>query len=243
MRYLRFLLVVALAVGVSGPVSEARAGDAKPLTVVELFTSQGCSSCPPADRLLGELATRPDVLALSIHVDYWDYIGWKDPFARPSNSDRQRDYAAQFSLRYVYTPQMVVDGAFQGVGSNTGEVKGLITRAQGHPRVTPRLERKGAGLELSLPESRLSQPVEIVAVYFDRSHETKIKRGENSGRNLTYSNVLRKIVPLALWKGDAKRMAVAAPKGGDQGELCAVILQRKSDRRIIGAARLETTGS
>jgi len=234
---------MAFAAGVLGWLSGAQAGDAKPLTVVELFTSEGCSSCPPADRLLGQLATRPDVLALSIHVDYWDYIGWKDPFAKPAYSDRQRDYAAQFSLRYVYTPQMVIDGAYQAVGSNAGEVTGMIERAKDAPRVDVRLERKGGGIEVSLPESKLSHPVEVVAVYFDNGHEVQVKRGENSGRKLAHRNVLRKIVPLAIWNGDAKRLAIAAPTGGDDGESCAVILQRKSDRRIIGAARLETTGS
>jgi len=119
-------IILAFLAGVLGALP-ARAAEA-PLVVVELFTSQGCSSCPPADSYLGELARRPDVLALAFHVDYWNYIGWTDPFASKLASQRQREYAKHLNLRYVYTPQMVVNGASEGVGSERGVISMLITR-------------------------------------------------------------------------------------------------------------------
>src|SRR6059036_991639 len=99
-----------------------RAADNRPPVVVELFTSEGCSSCPPADAFLGELAQRPDIVALAFHVDYWDYIGWKDPYASPLTTQRQHDYAAALHLHMVYTPQMVVDGRADVVGSERSDV-------------------------------------------------------------------------------------------------------------------------
>src|SRR5690242_20233995 len=108
----------------------AMAGERAVPVVVELFTSQGCNSCPPADAYLGELAKRPDVLALSLHVDYWDYIGWKDPFAHHAFTLRQREYSRALSQRYVYTPQMVINGDLQGVGSERRTIEALIARAE-----------------------------------------------------------------------------------------------------------------
>lgn len=218
----------------------APAGE-KGLTVVELFTSQGCSSCPPADKLLGELSERDDVLALSEHVDYWDYIGWKDTFALPANGARQRGYAAQFQLRYVYTPQMVVGGAYQAVGSNRAEIEDMIRKAQAAPRVDIALKRTAEGAEVVLPAHAVDDTVEVVAVFYDRAHATKIKRGENRGNTLTYRNVVRKMMPVALWRGEARRIPIALPKS--LGEVCAVLLQTKATRRIIGAARIALSGT
>src|SRR5690606_23996855 len=122
MRSLMTALFLCAAIGA------AQAAD-RPV-VVELFTSQGCSSCPPADRFLGELAARPGVIALGLHVDYWDYIGWKDPYARRAHTERQRDYSRTLNQRYVYTPQMVINGAFQAIGSDRAAVDGLIEEAR-----------------------------------------------------------------------------------------------------------------
>src|SRR4051812_38711022 len=119
---------VLVAAGMGGG-GIAAAGERAVPVVVELFTSQGCNSCPPADAFLAELAKRPDVLALSLHVDYWDYIGWKDPFAQHAFTVRQRDYSRALSQRYVYTPQMVINGELQGVGSERRTIEALIARA------------------------------------------------------------------------------------------------------------------
>src|SRR5690348_14071546 len=120
-------IILAFLAGILGAVP-AQAAET-PLVVVELFTSQGCSSCPPADSYLGELARRPDVLGLAFHVDYWNYIGWTDPFASKLASQRQRDYAKHLNLRYVYTPQMVINGATEGVGSERSTIGMLIKAA------------------------------------------------------------------------------------------------------------------
>lgn len=209
----------------------------RPLTLVELYTSQGCSSCPPADAVLGELSKRDDVLALSIHVDYWDYIGWKDPFAAAKHGDRQRDYASRFSLRYVYTPQMVVHGAFQAVGSDRGEIEGMIDKARALPRVAPSLTRTPEGIEVALPETQLESAVEVISVFYDRREETKVRSGENRGKTLVYHNVVKDLTPVALWRGAAKTIAISKNAAG--GEVFAVILQLKDSRRVIGVARLD----
>ncbi|MEE8505172.1 MAG: DUF1223 domain-containing protein, partial [Kiloniellales bacterium] len=163
----------------------------RPAVVVELFTSQGCSSCPPADALLGELAGRPDVIALSLHVDYWDYIGWKDPFGSPMNTARQRRYVEELGLRYVYTPQMIIDGRINAVGSRRDEVLDAIERA-GRERAgfDIRFVESGGG-KVVIPAGHAPENGATVwlAVY-DRSHETEIKRGENAGRKLRNTNVV-----------------------------------------------------
>src|SRR5262245_56361084 len=131
-RGLTMLLAAVLAAGV-GAVG-ALAQDKAPV-VVELFTSEGCSSCPPADAFLGELAQRPDVVPLAFHVDYWDYIGWKDPYANPAFTQRQHDYKAALGLHMVYTPQMIVDGRTDVVGSERGSVEAAIGKAGVGPKL------------------------------------------------------------------------------------------------------------
>ena len=237
------LFAFSLAVGAIAISAGKASADDKPLTVVELFTSQGCSSCPPADRLLGALSERDDLLTLSVHVDYWDYIGWKDAFASPANGTRQRGYASKFQLRYVYTPQMVVDGAYQAVGSNASEIDGFIKKAMAAAHVAVALKRTPDGAEVTLPASKLDGPAEIVAVYFDRKHDIKVKRGENGGQTLSYHNVVRKMAPVAVWQGEAKTIPIALPKGKGAGEACAVIVQMQATRRIVGAAKLPLAGS
>jgi hypothetical protein len=232
---------VILTLAMSAFFSGAAVAQDRPLTVVELFTSQGCSSCPPADSLLGELAKREDVLALSIHVDYWDYIGWKDPFAAAAHGVRQKDYAAQFALRYVYTPQMVIHGAYQSVGSKRSEVFEHIEKAQRLPRVGISLNRTAKGVELVLPKAEIDEGVEVISVFYDRQHETKIRRGENSGQSLAYHNVVRDMGSMGRWRGEAARMIV--PMAKTEADVCAVLLQSKKTGRIIGAARIDLTPS
>jgi hypothetical protein len=128
----RLLLVLALAMALGAPDDAVAAVDGAPPVVVELFTSQGCSSCPPADAILAELAERSDLVALSLHVDYWDYIGWKDPFGSPLHTTRQKNYASELGLRYVFTPQIVVDGAASVVGSDRGTGAGHRTGQEPH---------------------------------------------------------------------------------------------------------------
>ncbi len=215
----------------------------KPLTVVELFTSQGCSSCPPADAFLGELADRDGVLALSFHVDYWDYIGWKDPFASARHTRRQRDYARAFRLRYVYTPQMVIQGTVQATGSDRAAVEAAIDRGRQVGRIPVTLGRDAGGKVIaSIPQAETEEELAVWAVVYDRRHVTAVKRGENRGRTITNRNVVRGLRRIATWRGAALQVPVAVSDMAAAGDACAVVLQSTRTGRIFGAARLALDG-
>ncbi|HJQ56260.1 MAG TPA: DUF1223 domain-containing protein [Vineibacter sp.] len=212
-----------------------------PPTVVELFTSQGCSSCPPSDRHLGELAKRSDILPLSLHVDYWDYIGWKDPFASLVFTERQRAYARALKQRYVYTPEMVVGGLAHDPGSDPAKIARMLRQASSHPgpRVLPALVRAaGNGVAVSLPETRISEECDVWLVTFDHQHKTVVARGENKGATLINHNVVRSLEKLATWKGEAASWTVPGERIA-RGEAVAVIVQHAAQGPVIGAARLD----
>ena len=252
-------LVAGLALWASGSTPGSRASaagkDSAPLqlvaspgegrpVVVELFTSQGCSSCPPADALLDELARQPGVLALSFHVDYWDYIGWKDPFAAAQYTERQRDYAAKLGLRYVYTPQMVIDGRHDAVGSNRGEVTRAIQQsAKTAPAVTVSLDATEGGRATLSAGQAPSGGATVWLVTFDDGHDTPVARGENRGRDLHNSNVVRELRALGSWTGEARTFPLdfqAARAEGRGG--CAVIVQQGRGGPVLGAAVFDLDG-
>jgi hypothetical protein len=199
-------------------------------TVVELFTSQGCSSCPPADAFLTDLAKRPDVLPLAFHVTYWDYLGWNDPYSLAQATTRQRDYARDLGEDGVYTPQMVVDGTTGFVGSNRSEGLKAIAGAA-HKSVPVSIMRDGQTLLIKVGAG--AGKARVMLVGFDPTHETHIGRGENGGRTLTESNIVRSLTGIADWSGSA----VELRQSTTAGEGFAVLLQT-ADGRIIGAARL-----
>jgi hypothetical protein len=214
------------------------ARDDAPPVVVELFTSQGCSSCPPADNFLGELAQRSDVLALAFHVDYWNYIGWTDPFASKVATQRQRDYSQRLALRYVYTPQMVINGVAEGVGSEPDAIIPLITAAAADPapRVVTTLARSGDGrLTVHIDAGSTSEPASIWLVGFDRADTTSVLHGENEGRTLTDYHVVRSFREIGTWTGAAVDLDVAAKTVSGDGSV-AVLVQLHGTGRIIGAA-------
>lgn len=221
----------------------AAAGDTRPV-VVELFTSQGCSSCPPADALLTELAGKPDVLALSFHVDYWDYIGWKDPFAAAQYTERQRDYAAALGLRYVYTPQMVIDGRHNVVGSKRREVLQAVEQAAvATPVVEVTLEPVDGGRALLSSGTPPEKEATVWLVTFDDGHDTAVERGENSGRALHNSNVVREMTALGTWSGTAKTFPLDFAKARAEGRGgCAVLVQQGRGGPIVGAAVYDLDG-
>ncbi|MBM2577894.1 DUF1223 domain-containing protein [Jannaschia sp. Os4] len=176
--------------------------------VVELFTSQGCSSCPPADALMGEIADRDDVVALAFHVDYWDWIGWADTFADPAFSDRQRAYAAAFDSNMVFTPQFVIGGSDTVAGPDG---MGLADTIVAHSGATPDL--------LSAEGDRLTvQPAEgggRLTLYEVRpSAEVAILHGENAGRDMTYHRIVRGIVDLGAWDGEGGTMDLPPARDG-----------------------------
>jgi hypothetical protein len=211
------------------------------LTVVELFTSQGCPACPRADKLLGELAGRADILALSFHVDYWDYYGWADPFASEVYSQRQQRYLNQRGLPYVYTPQIVVDGRWQASGNKPAEVLENIGTARGEPagRVSVRLERiSDEQIRIRIPETdaRYRGEADIMLVRFDEKHVTEVTRGENRGKTIVNHHVVRLIRPVARWNGEAVDVVVSLQElDGADPAYCAILVQEHGQGRILGA--------
>lgn len=208
--------------------------------VLELFTSQGCSSCPPADALLSELADQPGVIALSYHVDYWDYIGWKDPFSSAVSTTRQRAYGKELALRYVYTPQIVIDGRRELVGSRRGEVlveieeaakagKAVTLEISGDVENAPTINFSGA-----LP---LGGTATLWVAIFDEQHETEIQRGENQGLFMINKHVVREFEQAALWNGvDASLSFNFKDLDITPGDGYALILQNGLGGVVLGAA-------
>ena len=217
----------AAAAWAAGPGAPVRADGHRSPVVVELFTSEGCNSCPPADAYLGELAKRPGVLALSWHIDYWDYIGWKDPFAQHEFTLRQRAYEHALAQPYIYTPQMVINGHLQGIGSERDEIERLIAEARqeqaaqaaGAPRVTVH------GDEVHV-EGGANQPSVVWAAWFDTQHWTPVAQGENAGRRLGEFNVVRKWSQLGRYNG--KPVTLKLGMAADDKSGCAIVVQRQT---------------
>jgi len=233
-RHVLYSLLAGWVV-LSAPV-DARAAD-RPV-VVELFTSQGCPSCPPADGFFEQLAARDDVLALSLHVDYWDYIGWEDTFGSPAHTARQRGYAAAAGQKMVYTPQMVVNGEDLVVGSRYRDVTDLIDkhRAARDEGITVELRREGGQVRL---EARSDTPREMpLLVQFARympEGTVDIARGENAGRTITYINVVTDLVEVAEWD---TLSPLTLEVGWPEGAPLAVLLQYPDHGTIEAVARL-----
>lgn len=210
---------------------------AKPPVVVELFTAQGCSSCGKANQLAADLAQRDGVLALTYSVDYWDYLGWKDTFARPAFAERQRAYVKKFALRDVPTPQMVVAGRVQASGAKAEAVEDLIKTAAKAPSNPPDMEFVGKTRVAvgSGPAPRGGG--EVWLVRFDpREQEIAVKRGDNRGQTLVHRNVVRELVRLGPWAGRPKLYRL--PPVTDDALETVVIVQGAKGGRIIGV--LET---
>ncbi len=217
------LLAIAPAVG----------GEQRPV-LVELFTSQGCSSCPPADDYLSDLATRPGVVALAFHVDYWDRLGWRDPYSLRAATERQRAYASARFLGSVYTPEMVIDGGPEAVGHDREQIERLIAHERAKPlAVVPVVMATADGWAIELPASAVAAGATVELVTFDRRHETRVARGENAGRLATDSNVVRSVKAIATWHGNAVRLAVG--RSPDNGER-AVVIVRDGGGAVIGLA-------
>ncbi|MBI0329293.1 DUF1223 domain-containing protein [Burkholderia plantarii] len=212
--------------------SQAMAAAPRPV-VVELFTSQGCSSCPPADRFLSELGdTRADVLPLAFHVTYWNQLGWKDPYSFDGATQRQARYGERFRDG-SYTPEMVVDGAAAVVGSDRGAAEAAIDRAKraGVTAAAVSASRGGDAVAVSIGAG--AGQARVLLVGYDARRATPVGRGENAGRTLIESNIVRGVMPIGEWNGAALTLH-AAPV---EGERLAVLLEAP-DGRIVGAARV-----
>jgi hypothetical protein len=201
--------------------------------VVELFTSQGCSSCPPANAYLNELSKgRRDVLALAFHVTYWDRLGWRDPFSMEAATDRQAVYGRRFGDG-SYTPEIVVDGAASAVGSDRSQVGSAIENAKRQGQTAAAVNVTRNGDQVSVEVGAGSGQGRVLLIGFDHEHTTAIHRGENSGRTLIEANVVRSFRIVGQWSGAALRLNERFPEGQD----VAVVLEAP-DGRVIGASRL-----
>ena len=207
-------------------------------TVVELYTSQGCSSCPPADAYLTKLAQEPGVIALALHVDYWDYIGWKDVFANPKFTDRQRAYARAAGGTSIYTPQMIVAGTDRAVGSDSDAVSGMIRRHQSaQSMVVLQLMRQGGQVQVrASARVALDRPLIVQLVRYRPLAKVAILHGENAGQTIEYSNIVTSWARIGEWSGASDLdMAVAVP--GD--DVVVVILQADGPGMIYAASVLK----
>jgi hypothetical protein len=239
-HFLAALALVALLAAGLGLTPTAHADQR--LTVVELFTSQGCPACPAADELLADLADQPGILALSFHVDYWDYIGWADPFANEVFSQRQQHYLEQLKLPYVYTPQMVVDGKLHASGNRPKQVMSNIGSArdfkQGRVAIAiTRISDDQVRIQIPGSDALYRGEADIMLVRFDEKHVTEVTRGENRGKTLTNLNVVRLLRPVADWNGEAVDMVMRLQEiGGAEPAYCAIFVQERDQGRILGAA-------
>lgn len=203
-----------------------------PVQVVELYTSQGCSSCPPADAAVAQLSARPGILALSFGVTYWDELGWKDTFAQKKFTDRQWDYARGLRHTNVATPQVVVNGRLDVVGQSVSEIDGALKRAAltaGGPEVT----LHGASLAIAGAAPRRAADVWLVR-YDPNTVQVSIRRGENGGKTLPIKNVVRELTRLGDWNGGARTYAVPA---GPPGLKTAILVQAGPGGPILAAAK------
>jgi hypothetical protein len=248
------LSLVALALSlVCGQAVAAEAGLSveTPAGVVELFTSQGCNSCPPADRFFTELAGKDDIVALAYHVDYWDYLGWHDTLSSKDNTERQYAYMRAFGGRSIYTPQAVINGRAHVNGANRAAVTGALTmlKSSGNGMLVPiRVAREGDGVVIETgdadPGADLPDSAHVILAYFEPPQTVEIGRGRNRGRQMTYWNAVSSIQTAGMWHGKAQRYELPASEVMKKGG-CAVLLQSGArdglPGPIIGAAFVNRT--
>lgn len=253
---MRFLALAALTAGMAGFASlgtaqgpmagtAAAASATQPKAVVELFTSQGCSSCPAADALFEHYADREDIVALSLSVDYWDYLGWKDTLASPKFSERQKAYAEARRDGMMYTPQMVVNGLSHTNGADKIKIEHAIEKSlKGGPAlkvpINLSVDHAKLTVEIGAAPDGAQKDATLWLAVIARKVQVPIKRGENTGRTITYNNVVRELTPIGMWSG--KAMKVQLERDSFQradSERCAVLLQQGKAGPIVGAAMLK----
>ena len=230
----RHFAVLAPILATAALAASAQAADPAHPVVVELFQSQGCSSCPPANANVMAIADRPDVLALSFGVTYWDSLGWKDTFASPQFTARQWDYAHGLGHDNVFTPQVVINGRRDGVGVDSGELRTLIAagdRGDGGPA----LAVSGASVTIAAAAARQTADVWLVR-YDPRIVQVPIKRGENGGRTLPHKNIVRELTRLGRWNGSAETLAL--PRSTDPVLRTAILVQNPGGGSILAAAKV-----
>jgi hypothetical protein len=242
---MRRLLSISAA-ALAALASMSLAASAQGIAVLELFTSQGCSSCPPADALLADFGKRPGVLALSFSVDYWDYLGWHDTLGSAANSERQREYARARGDGRVYTPQMVVDGLTHVNGGDEKAIETAIAAAGARladVKVPLRMRPEGDTLVIDVgaaPEQSHNLSATVWLAIAKEQEKVQVTRGENRGRTLTYFHPVREISPIGMWKGEAMTLRLPLKDLKIMGGDCLVaLLQVESIGPILGAAEYE----
>jgi hypothetical protein len=216
-----------------------------PRAVVELFTSQGCSSCPPADEILVEYSRRPDIVALSLPVNYWDYLGWKDTLAHVAFTERQKAYAHSRSDRQVFTPQMIVNGKKSSIGSDRAQIEKATqytTKGRQTLPVNVSLNEQNGTVSIAIEETpeTTQRAAEVWVLPVLRSQTVPIERGENRGKTITYANVVRGLNRVGEWRGGSARFEVPLDMARTGGDAYVVLLQSTDAARpgiILGAAK------
>jgi len=234
-------VALPIAVIASALLSSAAMG-AEPRAVIELFTSQGCSSCPPADKLAGELAQDPSLLVMSLPIDYWDYLGWKDTLANPGHTNRQRAYSKARGDREVYTPQVIVNGVKHVLGSDRNAIESAVAQTRNEPgtlSLPVSLSIAGEQISVTVPAAKNGAAKgEVWLCPITRNADVAIGRGENSGHTITYHNVVRRWVKLGDWTGAARTFTL--PKQDVAGaDAVAVLVQsgtKEAPGNMLGAS-------
>jgi hypothetical protein len=251
--FVLFSLVVMVFGGVRTPVYAAplsretgESRESKPKVLLELFTSQGCSSCPKADALLPTFIARKDVIAVSMPIDYWDYLGWRDTFGQAIFTARQRSYGKKIGGGIVYTPQIVIDGRYHMNGADEKAIAAMIEQRKKakarHPGVALDVKTKDGMLLVSVGRSPKDSAIKKATLWmalFSKEKAVKIKRGENRGRSLVYHNIVRELTPIGHWSGE--EMVLKLPKKqimqrGADG--CVILLQKGDGGPIVAAAQM-----
>jgi hypothetical protein len=240
----RFIAALYLLAASPAIAQVPQAGpEPRPRAVIELFTSQGCSSCPPADRLMGELAKDPGLIVLTLPVDYWDYLGWRDTLAQPAFTRRQRAYSAMRGDRKVYTPQAVVNGAQHVVGSDRAQIEKVAAELRGQADVLSAdlvMVRSGSTLAVRCPAMSAGGPAHLWALPFVRERSVQIGRGENIGRSMTYVNIVRSVSRFGECGSNPSDIPLPETSLTDDADGVVVLLQSGSEKKpgpVSAAAR------
>ncbi len=237
--------VITLAIGAVFALPAVGAF-AQPRTLIELFTSQGCSSCPAADKLLGELAKDPSVLVLSLSVDYWDYLGWKDTLALPGHGKRQHGYAGLRGDRAIYTPQIVVNGTTHVLGSDRDAIKQAVEKARHKSDDAVKLDAsvKDGVITINLPAGDLEGKVaEVWLCPVSKAVPVQISRGDNRGHTIKYTNVVRGWKKVGDWNGEARQFSVpvSSIKAHSEFDSVAILIQHGklgAPGRVVGSTKI-----
>ena len=236
---------LSLALALAGGANAGQPQASHPV-VIELFTSQGCSDCPAADRIVAELAKRKDVLALSLPITYWDMLGWKDTFATESNTYRQKSYAKTMKRSGIYTPQIIVDGKIDVVGNQRDRVMSAIasrqTQIATEPAVNLSLGIASGRVEIAIPAAGRAKEKPLATIWVMRTlsnGSVNVQQGENKNHHLSYANLVRELHRAGEWTGEAMKIDLPIATGKSKHDGVAVVLQSHDYGQVIAAAMIK----